>query len=265
VWALSLYSLIEARASWLFEISIEGYIGLALLLSLLGTLLLLPTLKRAIDNSDSFYARAFVDFLEQPQIGRILAFVILFRAGESLLLKMRYPFFSDLGMSLPEYGLASGTVGLVLSFSATLLGGALISSQSLRRWIWPFVLMQNTLNLVFAGVGYYAASLPIGQEIGLTVLTLALGLESFGSGLGTAVFMVYLMRCCRPDFKAAHMAIVTAMMSISFTLAGVCSGFLAEWLGYGSYFVLSFCVAVPGMALIPFIPHLDTPKGSNKT
>ncbi|MEE2779654.1 MAG: hypothetical protein VYE15_03955, partial [Myxococcota bacterium] len=91
----------------------------------------------------------------------------------------------------------------------------------------------------------------------LTLLGAIITLESLGSGLGTAVFMVYLMRCCRPDFKAAHMAIVTALMSVSFTLAGVFSGFGAEAVGYTQYFGFTFIATLPGMALIPFLPHLD--------
>ena len=74
------------------------------------------------------------------------------------------------------------------------------------------------------------------------------------SGLGTAVFMVYLMRCCDPAHRAAHMAIVTALMSVSFTLAGVCSGFLASWLGFGPYFAFTFLVTIPGMLLVFFLP-----------
>ena len=112
------------------------------------------------------------------------------------------------------------------------------------------------LNLLFAGLAWHLAANP-GTEVSLTTLTAIISIESLGSGLGTAVFMVYLMRCCRPDFKAAHMAIVTALMSVSFTLAGVCSGFLAEWMGFGNYFGFSFLATIPGMALIFFIPHLD--------
>ena len=91
----------------------------------------------------------------------------------------------------------------------------------------------------------------------MTLLGAIITLEALGSGLGTAVFMVYLMRCRRPDFKAAHMAIVTALMSVSFTLAGVFSGFGAVAIGYTQYFGFTFIAALPGMALIPFLPHLD--------
>ena len=92
----------------------------------------------------------------------------------------------------------------------------------------------------------------------LTAVVLA---EHAGAGLGTAVFMVYIMRTCDPSHKAAHMAIVTALMSLGFTLAGVLSGFLAESLGFTLYFGFTFVATIPGMALIFFIPHLDGREG----
>ncbi len=230
-------------------ISTSGWISLGLLAVLLVVLARLPDIRRRLGDSDSFYSAAFVNFLEQAQVGRILAFVILFRTGESFLLKMRYAFLRDVGMSMEQYALASGTIGVVASFTATLLGGYLISRHGLRRWIWPFVLAQNTLNLLYfvlAGI----------DSPGLGMFTAVIALEAFGAGLGTAVFMVYLMGCCRENYRAAHMAILTALMSVSFTLAGVASGFLAEALGFANYFAFTFVATIPAMALIPFIPHL---------
>ena len=46
-------------------------------------------------------------------------------------------------------------------------------------------------------------------------------------------------------------------MSVSFTLAGVFSGFLAEALGFATYFGFTFLATIPGMVLIFFVPHLD--------
>ena len=166
-------------------------------------------------------------------------------------MKMKWPFLSDaMGMSLPAYGWANGTFGFAASFAGTLIAGRLIGRDGLRPWVWPFVLAQNVLNLLFAAVAMADAPVSIGW------LTALLCVEQFGSGLGTAVFMVYLMRCVRPDHKAAHMAILTALMSVGFTLAGVMSGALASAMGFGSYFVLTFVATIPVMVLIPFVPHL---------
>ena len=231
---------------------LPALIAIALPAALFVALALLPRIQRRLQQKDSLFARAFVDFLDQQQVGRILVFVILFRVGESLLLKMRYPFLKHVGMTLQQYGWASGTLGVVASLAATLAGGWLISRHGLKRWIWPMVLGQNLLNLLYVLLAIQR------EPIALKWLVAVITLESFGAGLGTAVFMVYLMRCCRPDFKAAHMAIVTALMSLSFTVAGVTSGFLASWLGYAWYFTLSFVATLPAMLLIPWVPHLDS-------
>jgi MFS transporter, PAT family, beta-lactamase induction signal transducer AmpG len=249
---------IAARVSWLGNLSGAGIVATGLLVALLALLGMLPFIRRRLTGNSSLYARAFVDFLDQQYVGRALAFIILFRIGESFLLKMRYPFLRQAGMTLEQYGWANGGFGAAASFAGTLLGGWLIARHGLRRWIWPMVLTQNVLHLLYALVAIPASHPSLSLLVGVITF------ESFGAGLGTAVFMVYIMRCCRPQFKAAHMAILTALMSVSFTLAGVCSGFLANWLGYSLYFLFTFIVTLPSMALIPFVPHLAStasPRG----
>lgn len=234
--------------------SLPGWIGLGLLLAVLLLLANVARVRRALDRHDSPYARSFLAFLDQPRVQVVLAFVLLYRTGESFLQKMRWPFLHrELGMDLGDYGIANGTVGLVASFVATMLGGWLIARYGMRRFVWPFLLAQNVLNLLYAGLALW----PEPADIGLATITAVVTVEHFGAGLGTAVFMVYLMRCCDPAHKAAHMALLTALASVGFTLAGVASGALAELLGYGPYFVLTFVVTLPAMALAFVVPHLD--------
>lgn len=238
------------------KLGLSGIILIVLLAGLLGTLAALPYLKRRLDRSEGFYAAAFVSFLEKPHVGRILWFVLFFRTGESFLMKMKYPFFKSLGMSLETFGWASGTIGMVAALVSPAIGGWLIARDGLRRWIWPFVIAQNGLNLAYWGLASIAESSPPSVALMTTVITI----EMFGAGLGTAVFMVYLMRCPLPGHRAAHMAILTALMSASFTLAGVVSGFLADALGFARYFLLTVAATLPGMAIIPFLPHLEAPR-----
>ena len=238
--------------AWL-GISLAGWISLALLAALIVALLSLDRIRARFAGSDSAYATAFVDFLAQRRIGLVLVFIVSFRVGESFLVKMRWPFLHDvLGMSISTYAWANGTLGTIASFVATFLGGRLIARDGLRRWIWPFMIAQNALNLLFVALAWLG---PEGAGSALVVGVITF--DSFGSGLGTAVFMVYLMRCCAPEHRAAHMAIVTALMSVSFTLAGVGSGFLASSMGFGPYFLFTFLVTIPGMVLVFFLPHLD--------
>ncbi len=234
------------------KISLAGWISFTLLLAMLVLLGLRGRIKARLERSDAPYARTFVDFLDQPKSGRVLAFVVLFRCGESLLFSVKVPFlrrFLELGKD--QIGLANGVYGLGASLVATAVGGWLISRQGLRRWIWPFVIAQNLLNLLYVALAVSGKSVPF------EAVAAVICVEHFGQGLGTAVFMIYLMRCCDPRHKAAHMAIVTALMSVSFTIAGIAGGAVAELIGYSGFFFVSFLATIPGMALIPFVPHLD--------
>ena len=246
-----------ADAPVIGKVPAAGWIGIVLLVVLMALMALRRRWQRRATTSGSYYSAAFLAFLEQGKVGRILAFVVLFRAGESFLQKMKWPFLNQqVQLSLEQYGIVNGTLGVVASFIATLFGGWLIARHGLRRWIWPFVIMQNVLNVLYVALAMSAADGPPA----LSVVTLVITLEHFGEGLDAAVFMVYLMRCCDPGHKAAHMAILTALMSVSFTVAGAASGFVADAIGYTWYFGYCVLATLPGMALIPFLPYLDGRK-----
>lgn len=244
------------------RVSVPNWIVLALLLTLAVVAIRAPALTRRLYASQSTYALAFVDYLDQPRIGVILAFIVLYRTGESFLLNMAYPFLRDVGVSRAAYGIAYGTFGVAASIAGGLLGGALIARWGLKRCIWPFALAQNVLNLAYMFMAWHYRGIFRHPELGsadLRLVTALVVVEAFGAGLGTAAFMVFIMRTTKPAYKAANMAVATGLMSISATLAGVFSGFVAAAVGFTAYFGLTFVATLPAMALIPFLPHLDDP------
>ncbi len=243
-----------AAIPWIGALGFSDWVVFGLLLLLVLGGLLGKRRVEARSGEGSAYRQSFVSFMKQDRAGMILAFVVLFRTGESFLMKMRWPFLTDVvHMSKAEYGLYNGMIGVGASFGTTLAGGWLIARYGLRRCIWPFVMAQNVLNLLYMWLGL------LDQPEALSALALGgvIAVEHAGAGLGTAVFMVFLMRACDPRHKAGHMAILTALMSVSFTIAGVFSGYLAEALGFSAYFGMTFLATVPSMLLIPFLPYLD--------
>jgi PAT family beta-lactamase induction signal transducer AmpG len=243
-------------------LTIPGWTAILLLGAVLALVAGLDPLRRRLATSEAPYARAFVTWLDQPRIGVILAFVVTYRLGESALLAMGYPALSDCGLTRGQYGLAYGTCGIASAIAGGLLGGWLIARHGLRRAIWPLVLAQNLPNFLYAFVTWRLGSAPEGTVLASSTVawvTGLVGLEAFGAGMGTSVFMVFLMRTTRPAFRSAHMAIATGVMNVASALAGVGSGFLASRTGFPVFFALTFLAAVPGMACIPFLPHLDDP------
>lgn len=246
----------------------EVWLSRGISFALLGILLLMALFRRSLTaritrNPHSFYARSFLSFMDQPKIGIILAFIVLVRAGEFMLTSMVPPFMVDLGIKI-HYGWISGGVSIPSSIAGAMLGGWLISRHGMKKMIWPFLLAQNLTNLVYMALafgmsGYLAANTGAIHPIPLPVIRLAAvagvhGFDQFASGLGSAVLITFIMRLCRAEFKAAHFAIGSGLMSLSGVFAGIGGGLLASWLGYGMFFGISFLFSLPGMALIFFIP-----------
>ncbi|MCP5104249.1 MAG: AmpG family muropeptide MFS transporter [bacterium] len=241
-----------------------------------------------------------MDYLDQPKIAVILSFIVLYRTGESFLLNMLYPFLRDIGITRTEYGIAYGTFGIIASITGGLLGGKLISKFTLKKVIWPLVLSQNILNLIYMFIAFTYRDTPANLALlkfkvaenmsGLLncnpspllefhrnlfafnleradagIVTGLVVIEAFGAGLGTAVFMVFIMRTCKSNYKAAHMSIATSIMGISATMAGVFSGFLASWIGFTFFFGVTFLATIPSMTLIPFLPYLSGKRADSKS
>ncbi|MCD4749276.1 MAG: MFS transporter [Thermoanaerobaculales bacterium] len=242
------------------RISLPSWIVIGLLTVLIALAARAPQLKTRLYASNSPYALAFVDYLAQEKIAVILGFIVTFRLGEAMLQNMAYPFLKDIGISLAQYGLAHNTYGLIASILGGLAGGAAIARWGLKRCIWPFVLALNSLNLLYMLMAWkysYILADPQAGRASFALVATLLSAESFGAGLGTAAFMVFIMRTTQSEHKAAHMAIATGLMNVAGTLAGVVSGFLAAALGFVGYFGITVVATLPCMALIPFLPYLD--------
>ncbi len=216
-----------------------------------------------LTHPQSFYGRAFLSFIDRPRIGVTVGFITLSRTGEYLFSSMYSPFLIDLGLKA-HYGWISALVGLPCSIGGAMLGGWLIGKTSLRRMIWPFLLLQNLSILVYLPLAQHFSSVILAKTANqgqaaatpalLTAIAAAHGLDQLAAGLGTAVLMTFLMRICQPEFKASHYAIGTGLMGLTGLYAGLASGFLTHWLGYGYFFGLSFLLSLPGMLLVFSLP-----------
>lgn len=254
----------KSSSPLLAELNFPRAVGLGLLLALV----LLAAFRRRLAavltrDPDSFYGRAFLTFMDQEKIGLVLAFIILVRSGEFMVSSMVSAFAVDLGIK-QHYGWIAGGIGLPCSIVGALVGGWMISRFGLKRVIWPFLLAQNLTNVVYMLLAGYlshflavntgaAVPVPIGA-FNLAAFAGVTGFEQFASGLGTAVLTTFLMRICKMEFKAAHFAIGSGLMSLGGIVAGVSSGFIASWLGYAGMFGVSFLISIPAMILLIWVP-----------
>jgi MFS transporter, PAT family, beta-lactamase induction signal transducer AmpG len=201
------------------------------------------------------FFEAFKTYFTQDRIGWIILYVLIFRIGDALMLKMTPPFLLDplekggMAITTKEIGILNGTVGTISLLAGGVLGGILIAKQGLRRWMWPTALIQNTAIIFYWILAVYRPSLVWVYAVN--------SYEQFSYGLGVSAYTVFLMRTIRPEFKASHYAITTAFMAAGVLLPQLFSGYLQTWLGYQTYFFMSFVVAIPGLVTIFFLPLED--------
>lgn len=196
---------------------------------------------------------AFATYLAQPRIANVLAFILLFRLGDALMMRMAQPFMMDplakggLGLATDEVGIVYGTIGTVCSLAGGVLGGLLIARRGLRRTMLPLALTQNVLILL-----YFMLAL---AQPSFWVVAAVNAFEQLAFGLGISAYAVFLMQTVQAEHKATHYAIATSLMAIGWALPGAASGFLSEALGYPVFFAACFVLSLPGLALVFFVPY----------
>lgn len=203
------------------------------------------------ENNQSFGV-VFKTFFQKKQIGLVLAFILLFRLGESQLLKMLTPFLIDekikggMGLTTEDVGIIYGTFGVAALVIGGILGGIAISKGGLRKWMLPMFLAMH-----LPIIGFILLSNFHPESVFYVYATVIA--EQFGYGFGFAAFMMFLIYVADGESKTSHYSIATGFMALGMMLPGMLSGFIQEYLGYGNFFIWVFLATIPGLILSRFL------------
>ena len=204
-----------------------------------------------------------VSFFQKPGIGRMLAFLLLYRLAEAQLVSLVSPFLLDdrsrggLGLTTTEVGFVYGTLGIGMLSLGGILGGILVARDGLGRWLWPMAVAINLPNLAYV---WLAAV----QPENLWAVSAAVAVEQFGYGFGFTAYMVYCMVIARGSHQTVHYALCTGFMAAGMMLPSMVSGWLQELLGYPAFFGWVMLAAVPALIATAGI-SLEPDEGRRQT
>ncbi len=207
------------------------------------------------------FAAVFAAFFRHPQIGRVLAFLLLYRFAEAQLLKLVVPFLLDplalggLGLTTQQVGIAYGSFGVAALTAGGLLGGWFIARVGLARALWPLVFSMHVPNVLYV---LLAAWQPAGQALAWGPAAAAIAVEQFGYGFGFAAYMVFMLQVASGPagdnpHKTAHYALCTGFMALGMMLPGMWAGWLQQQLGYTAFFVWCCVATLPSFAAAALI------------
>jgi PAT family beta-lactamase induction signal transducer AmpG len=188
-----------------------------------------------------------------------LLVIVFYKVGDEILFSMGTPFLMrELHVSTGQIAWMAGVVGATGAIAGTFIGGIWIKKKGLKRAIWPLTLLMN-LN-IWAYI-WLAHARPTASTLsGMALISGVYCYEQIAAGLGNAVLIVFILRTCKQEFKAAHYAIGSAFMSLFTTVFGGFSGIIVERIGYEKLFLLAFIASVPAMVLLLWTPIKEESK-----
>lgn len=179
----------------------------------------------------------------------ILAFIFLYKLGDSMCTALATPFYLDMGYAKSDIGLVAKHAGLWPAVFGGLLGGLWMVSLGINRALWLFGVVQVVSIFGFAWLAWLGPQ-PAIDAAALVRLAAVIGFEALGVGLGTAAFVAFIARATHPAYTATQFALFTSLAAVPRTFVNATTGWLVELMGWLPFFLLCALLALPGMALL---------------
>jgi len=199
--------------------------------------------KRHATNAGEIFngiIKALVTFFTKLPPREMVApmlFLLFYRFSEALMLKMSVTFLmrskaeGGLGMSMEDFGIASGTIGVIGLTLGGIVGGMLAGKDGFKKWLWPMVFAITMPDIVYVYLSY-------AMPDSLSVISVCLFIEQFGYGFGFTALTLYMLYFSKGNYQTTHYSFCTAISYIGLMLPGMVSGYLKDLMGYQAFFIL---------------------------
>jgi len=205
------------------------------------------------------FGRAFWSYLQQDKIAIVLLFILTYKIGDEILFSMNSAFLMrELGVTKGQLSWLAGVVGAGTTIAGAMAGSYWIKRKGLKKAIWPLTILMNFNIWAYVWLAWSKPN-PATPN-GFALIAFVHGYEMLAAALGNAVLLVYLLTTCKAEFKAAHYAIGSAIMSIPSRVVGGFGGAIAAHIGFLNFFILGFLVSLPSMLLLFVVPLKDDPQ-----
>ncbi|MGA2487162.1 MAG: MFS transporter [Roseiarcus sp.] len=171
----------------------------------------------------------------------ILALVAIYRLPDFVSGVMANPLYIDLGFSKSDIATVSKLYGVWIGMAGAFGGGVAVArlGRMPSLLIGGFAASASHLTLA-----YLAAS---GAQMSL--LTLAVSVESFASGFAGAALIASMSSLVSPAFAATQYALLSSLYALPGKFVGGLSGVMVDAFGYVRFFIATATIGIPVVVL----------------
>lgn len=182
------------------------------------------------------------ELLGAPSAAALITVVVLFKVGDAFANKLFTPFMMDVGFTKTEIALAVKALFTASTLLGSVIGGVLMVRLGLLRSMLAFGVLQALTNLLYCLLALAGKSYPL--------MVMAVGLEHIAGAMGGIALVALIMALCDVRYSAFQYALLSVLATLPRYALGGPAGWVADHEGWYSYYVLSFCLALPGLIVV---------------
>jgi PAT family beta-lactamase induction signal transducer AmpG len=204
----------------------------------------------APSSHNSYQPRSLEESIEEPlrelfstrNALALLSVVLVFKAGDAFANKLFTPFMMDVGFSKTEIAVIVKALFTASALIGSVLGGVLMVRLGLLRSMLIFGVLQALSNLLYCALALSGKS--------YAVMAAAVIIEHIAGAMGGIALVALIMALCDARYSAFQYALLSALALLPRYSLGYPAGWIADHGGWYTYYVASFVIALPGLALV---------------
>lgn len=204
-----------------------------------------PIIEREHVQNLTFIINPFKDLLVRDKALIILLAIMFFKLGDAMLGVVSMPFYLQLGFSKHQIAVAVKIFGLIATLMGSYAGGFLIYKIGHFKGMVITGLLQSITNIAFVWLNH--------QGNDFNALLIALSIENFAGGMGTAALVAYLSILCNKKYSATQYALLSSTTSFFNDSVTIYGGTLVKYFGWDSFFMLTIILGFPSILLFSYL------------
>jgi PAT family beta-lactamase induction signal transducer AmpG len=184
----------------------------------------------------------FAEYFSRSNAFWILAFILLYKIGDTMASSITGPFYVDMQFSKTQIGALVKIAGFPAVLAGSFIGGLIMLKIGINRSLWVFGILQAVSTAGFALLAQ------VGHN--LSLLAGVIGFENISAGMGTAAYVAYMASITNKKFTATQYALLTSLMGVPRVFLSSTTGFMAKYSGWTGFFIFCTLIALPGLLLL---------------